>query len=78
MEAFYLLVIRVMKRGPGFMNFKSESVQALAGSRQGRGWLGRWQAYVIVTLSLGVGQSGQIGTYLISVNIGTYCELLSG
>lgn len=63
------------------MSFKSESVQSrlLWGGGGGlRGWFGEGQAYVIATLSLGVGQSGQIGTYLISVNMGTYCELLSG
>lgn len=70
-ETCYLPVIRVLKAGLGFMSFIPDSFQAL-------GVRVRLQAQVIATLSLGVGQSGQVGSCLISVHIGTYCELLSG
>lgn len=54
------------------MSFQSDSFQAL-----GVGVGDRLDS-VTAALSLGVGHNGEIGTYLISVNIGTYCELLSG
>lgn len=70
MEACYLLVARVMK-GSGFYELQ---VRVIPGP--GGGW-GGGRCMLLLPCPW-VGQSGQIGTYLISVNIDTYCELLSG
>lgn len=60
-------------KGSGFYELP---VRFIPGPWSGGG--GGGQAWVTAALSLGVGHNGEIWSYLISVNIGTYCELLSG